>query len=302
MLAWVFLAAMAVLALATIRRARAGQPSSHALPPGHPLESAIALGVALGAMAAAPTRADPVPWIHPGGVIAIPIAAALIGLGLRLARAHTPAEPFAPPIPFAIAAAILAAIAHTAGLTLSQGAAIGLGLGAWAWLRPRSIHPRPFHTGFVRTSAPVLLVCLCGLPAIWLGAPPRIVWTTVLAAFIALGAAADSHEPSTLGLLGVVTPLGALAMYAVMDVLGLAAATGSAYSIMGEHWLVGVAETLATRPTAPLPSGFTPEICAIAAAWGVALCAPRLHQIVRQTLGWGVILLGAAIAASALAP
>ena len=302
MLDWVFLAAMAVLTLATIRRARAGQPSAHALPTGHPLESAIALGVALGAMAAAPARAHPVPWVHPGGMIAIPIAVALIGLGLRLARAHAPTEPFAPPIPFAIAAAVLAAISHTAGLTLSQGAAVGLGLGAWAWLRPRSDHPRPPHVRFTRTSAPVLLVCLCGVPAVWLGAPPRIVWTIALAALVALAAAFDPDDPSTLGLFAVVVPLGALAMHAVMEVLGLAAGAGAAYRLIGEHWLVGVAETLAARPTAPLPGGFTPEICAIAAAWGVALCAPRLHQTDRRTLGWGVVMLGAAIAACALAP
>jgi hypothetical protein len=190
------------------------------------------------------------------------------------------------------------AVVLTGGVGLAEGAAVGLALGACAWMRV------PRGAPMAGTGALVVLVWGLlgfGVPALWLGAPPVIVWGIALVGVVGALAGPRAADARMACMVVVVTPASAIAVSTVARVILEAARAGAAAHAMGVPWWIGVVELAASRPTAELPRGLAPEWCGAAAALGMAWCAPRVPAAVRVVLGVGVVAMAVVVAVVAMA-
>ena len=272
-----------------------------AAPDAIAVDAALSIGITLGVIAAFP-NAEGAAWVQVAGHVTIPIVIGALCLAWSLVRGAPDSRPMSrgTVAGLAVAWAVLAGVVHTGGLGLAEGSAIGLAIGAWTWMgeagRGRPRDPR----GGVAPIWVLAGVVLFGVPALWMGVPRTVAWAIAAVGVAGVMGPMIRARPASAIALVCVAPVAGLATDAVIRVLMIAGATGAATQAMGELWIVGVAEALASRPIAVLPRGFTPELCAATATLGIGMCASKLPIVVRRVLGIGLAILGAAVAVVAL--
>ena len=296
------MAAMVAGGIAASRRAWSrAAPGATDAPDAIAVDAALSIGIALGVIAAFPS-AEGAPWILVAGHVTIPIVVGAMCLAWMLVRSDPDPRPMSRGTLVGLvgAWAVLAGVVHTGGLGLAEGSAIGLAIGAWTWMgEAGERRPRDPRSGV----APLWMlagVVVFGVPALWMGLPRPVAWAIAAVAVGGVMGPMIRARPVSAIALACVAPVAGLATDAVIRVLMIAAATGAATQAMGEMWIVGVAEALASRPIAALPRGFTPELCAATATLGIGMCASKLPIAARRVMGIGLAVLGAAVAVVAL--